>query len=1124
MGVALAASGAQVRAMPFVRCLRHARVGAPTVLLSRGHALRDNGAMGYDSVGKMIVRSIRPAGGPVGTATGPDDRDRKRATPTVAQRLVLVPQATAARHHAGAGRQAGVFDRLESKGAPPGALSKVKYGRQGAKGFPVARTTTKPGFDGVRHEVSRRLETDTDPGRIAPDDELANPVFAPEYGQRTPTTYYPDPAADTLVIRLRRGGGEAAARAILPESPRQVPVAASRYPDGLPVLLSLRQSRRRDRMAEPSHATVLTPPREVFFDALAEKDIVRLANGGYRATEVELLLQPGDHFEVEMWLVPSAWRLAHDFAAVQSMAQYLCKRGGATVDCNVETLLNGIAKEGSATMEGLEGTAGGVRYVGPGGDILPPTRMLLTLAERLYAHMLRHPVHEIAGVRRIEAIHAVNVHDERPRAHALPPGIDPFPGRDPEPLPQTAIRAIRPARLGDAVAGFSDDTAIAAGSKHLALTGTVEIDREFVDTLEIVARTVSPQSAVFDDPDRRRSLAHRLAGTWPASLDQPGTPRQARHVFGFRVAADGRVRLPEGEVTLLRIDNLPLPRPEDRPGRRSIDLAPYFLQLGEQATATSRRHVFPDGKARRLDIRINALACTAEMMATAARQIGSADPWLATSGVVVEKGDLVGSEPVSRQLLANFSDRVEVIMPATVRPAAVRAKAPVPVFETTVETFVGDGGRPGIRVLRRAKTRIPLGRGWFDSGVDERLGLVIWPPGQELQDHPDLAANYVWLRDGIADSPRTPLLPGGICPGGELGEPPQQTAPGRRVKLPDFEDDDLGPGGRFVTRRGMDPVRIGDGLAADPSETQVFLSKEAFPDLWRDPSDPALAEYVPHAMMPLADAGEAAAAKDGTRTEDQVPPMAVGLVVYAPRFDPELEEWYPDVHLRPGVRADSFVRFGLVRYQPHTRPNLRCSRPVVQWAQPLPDRTVTVETTGMHGHEVLTVTMSGPVSIGRARQATSGDTALKVQEDARDAPVMRVSLFEERRTAAGGLGRITLELPPRAAAAIGSVLATTGGDTKVRHEVRPSTVDKGQATWTWTLPLVSLPGTNFGRLKLAVDEIEYFLPASLGTGREPLAADALATFDSALWQEAGPRFSTVVNLADLVPIAKTPSD
>ena len=180
--------------------------------------------------------------------------------------------------------------------------------------------------------------------------------------------------------------------------------------------------------------------------------------------------------------------------------------------------------------------------------------------------MQKHPLPEIAATRVISAVHAVNVpkKDNTPEVTVLPPEFDPFSGKNcPNPactLPAGAakpVRAIRPATLEDPVATHADATAIAAGSKTLALTGEVELDLEKMDAIEIVARTVSPDSTVFDDPSRGRSLAHRLAGTWPGSLEDPRKPRRAAEVFGFRVARDGRVGLREGDVTLLRIDGLP---------------------------------------------------------------------------------------------------------------------------------------------------------------------------------------------------------------------------------------------------------------------------------------------------------------------------------------------------------------------------------------------------------------------------------------------------------------------------------------------------------------------------------------------------------------------------------------
>lgn len=1093
------------QATPFTRSLRHARLGAPTVLLPRGQALRRNGAMGFDSVGKIIVRTMRGL-----DREDPEYfRQSSRAVPTVSQRLVMVPsipQASAARHHVDKGTR-GVFDQVSATGAPPGAYPRLKMGRGRMAGFPVARTDIRPGIDGTGHVVRRTIEDAKPPSPDAtpnpsPNIELANAVYATETGERGDTTYYPDPAAETLVIRLRRAGGGVGQGDLLPGKPMPVELRsnANPWPNLLPVLLSLRQKNMRDPTQEPTHASILVPLGAKRVDPSWEDDVVRPASLADRAEEVELRLAPGDHFEVEMWLVPSAWRLAHDFAAVQAMAHVLSRDNGSGPNCCLAEFAKAVAAIPAMCIP-PPASDRGVRYVGLGGDVMPPTKAILWLAEHLRTAMLRHPLPEIAAVRRIEAIHAVNRPAAKPIAEGLPAEVEPFPGTL-ETSKDDRLRALRPEKLSPPPADVehelkrgSDAAAICEGSKHLVISGTVKINREFVDALQITARVVSPTSSLFDDPARRRSLAHRLAGTWPEQLDQPGKPRLASDVFGFRLASDGRVELLEGEVTLLKVDQMP--RPQAGEPRDQIDLTPYFLGT----EPSSQRHLFPDGKARRLRVRINALSRSAGMMATAARVVTRGDPWLSGSGIVVEENELLPSESLPALLVANFSDDIEVVMPATLRPAMPATRAPVPVFETITETFT-EGGNRGLRLTRNAATRIPMERGWFDSGEGERLGIVLWPPEQMLADEPGLQRNRVRLRTPPDPQSRVPLRARPCDPA--RPDPPENSNP-RVVALHNFEDSDLGPGGRYITRRGMDPVRLG----ADTTtvEKRIFLGKDAFPDLWRHPGDPAAAEFVPHALMPVDDAG--GPKRTGETVVGGNPPLAVGLVTYAPRFDPELEEWYADVLLQPGARADSFVRFGLVRYQPNTRPDLRCSPPVVQWAQPLPQRRVelTVDENQKGNLKEVRLKVTGMVSDGRARQSNEKGS-LRDQEDQRSTPVMRLTLYQHGKTLTDAQSRVTRKCTP-----FGCNTLNKGDD--FHPELLPGAITDGNGIWSAIIPVDGALDSHW----LQIDEIEYFLPATLPLGQEPMSDEAWRSFDPDLWQASGPRFSVQIDLAKLVPRA-----
>lgn len=1127
-------------AQPYIRALRHQRIGAPSILIPRGHARRRNGPMGFESAGKMIVRTLRQNGD-----ERPGSRDRSRATPALSQRVVVVPHlplALATRQLVNRGNE-GVFDRFSTDGPPPGGFPTVRYAK-GQQGFPTVRTTFKSGINGEPYIDTRNVvqaaKTETTPEG----EESASAVYWHRTDGNVRTDYYPDPAAETLVLRARKVAGQSGKRALLPGDPIAISLLPQgrRYPNNLPVLLSLSKDCTRPDDDPGTQASVIKPASGwTTFSANLTGDV--RSGIRQRCASVDLCLSPGDQFDIEMWIVPSKWRLAHDFAPVQALVQYLCNLGGAkSGNCTKKsfiegvTLFDGFPGEFCKTLVAAAKTfrTSGNRYIAPGGDIMPGAHFMQDFAVLLYNLMLTHPLPEIAATRTISAVHAVNVPKagNKPTAVVLPHDLDPFPAKScPDPActlddkTTKPVRAIRPETLDEPVASFADDLAISSGSKHLALTGEVELDLEKMDVIEVVARTVSPDSTIFDDPNRGRSLAHRLAGTWPDSIETPGKPRNAADVFGFRVARDGRVKLREGDVTLLRIDGLPFQN-ENQNSKR-IDLDPYFLAIDQKKSRlTSRRHPFPDGKARRLRIQINGLARTAEYLTTVSRVARTGDPWLQGTGLVFEPNELIPSERLAPKWQSNLSDPMDVVMPATIRPAMVESLAPAPTFDHSPVSVSAQGKETVLTYTRHCMVQLRMRRSWFSSGVDEKLGIVLWPPEQILGDAPSLAVNRVPLRKGDGCDTHDPAK-------SPKCESPTTSESERWIQLLEFSDEDLGPGGKFVTRRGTDPVRMGRE-ASETKETEVFLSRATFPDLWRHPDDPALAEFVPQVLMPLSDTDKEGNAMAGDASEkgeekiDVIPPMSVGLVTYEPRFKIKNEEWFADVLLTPGRSADSWVRFGLVRYQPHTRPELRCSRPVEQWAQPLPERRVELRLSA--DRTELHVKVEGPVSRGRADEPAGMDpvtkepTLFEAEVDKRDAPRLRLRAFLDDETPIGGEGRNTVSLlnavtpltgpfkDPKRPEREGFVVKNERGEDEA-YEVNVDLIE-GEGVWKADIQLTGL-GTDLSRLRLKIEEIEYFLPSDLGED-EPVDPDFVKTFPNERWREHGVRFSKVFELGQMI--------
>lgn len=969
----------------FFRALRQARIAAPLVLLPAGHATRTAvpgplgprfvrgdrvcGPMGYEQGAEMVVRSLID----LSAVQRSDRRITCRQTPDMAQRLVLVPSLPlddVARH--------GVFDRRRVEGARPlGAFPSLQFS-EGEEHFPVTRTTRIEGIDGRRFTQRRSIDGSPSAERFAlPEAVLGDAVFA--RGSSRQSSYYPDPAADAIAVGLRRVG-EAG---YLPGGPVLIPVLESRtYPDVLPVLLTLvktPESRRSLPVVEIGD--VVSGPRagrRVRFDPGRLDDVTR--GSGYPAQEVRLALAAGEEFEVDLWCVPSPERLAREFSLIQSLGMALAQSAKVDVKCDLATILAGakaclpceMAEEVAAGA--AQCFAGDVACVGPGGVVAPSMSALLALAVVVHRRLACHPIPEIASVGTVRAVHACNRAFDDPVIVGLG-DADPFPAPAFDPATRVPAGAMQPlmafrpnppgrSEAEDSLPPPGPIDVAAPRSTRLVMSGDVAIDLSTNDTIEVVAKVALPGSSAFDDPTRGRSLAQRQAGTWPKRLNLDGTLIQvngldqhvaAGELFGFDVAPDGRVTHPSFRVTLLRVENLPRHVSNGR-----ISLRQCFEETFDgtelAGARVTHRHQFPDGKARIMEVWVNALSRTAGRMRTTDRLATGSDPWLSGQGLIFQREEAIPGEALPPATMENASGKandggpggVTVILPATVVPAVCDARAPDPCFQWK-DGDVRDGERV-TEVWRRRKALlyVPLGRPWFTCGQGERVGIVLWPP---VQDMPEFA------------------LPNRVrIPPHDAGQSP------REVDVTGFTDDDLGPGGAFVTRRGADPVKGGG------SEKTVFMSLRDLPDAGRPKGHARHAECVEMVEMPLTD--EASASDGGPR-------MMVSLVTYEPRFNPESEEWYIVVETTELKAPDAFVRLGLVRYQPNAPKPRRCSRPVVQWAQPLPLRRASARRGPEEGS--LVVEMHGKAFTRRKRASDLAQDAYAAMA----APCMKVTLFEQ---------------------------------------------------------------------------------------------------------------------------------
>lgn len=1099
---------------PFFRALRQDAIGAPTVLIPEAQALKQYGAMGFQHSNKLVVRSLRPEDLIKASA-----RDLARTRPAVVQRVIVMPsvsQSQAVRHIDESMRQ-GLFDGVASKQLN-GGLSYVHY--ETGSGFPKVRTKTRKGVNGEAHIDARSLVLKPSTAQSNRGEEIAHSVFKRRSGRKR-TDYFPDPAAEYLTIAVRRKAGTQAPDRrweYLDGSAVNIDLSVGNvltYPDRRAVLLSLR---RTPKISERDFDIDGTP---IFLKDLGSTTVSTDAQGDVAGTgfinahEVEAVLLPGEQIDVDMWAVPSVWCLAHDFAVVQGLATHLSQSAEPNKPCSLAAIQNALIENdlpaalSNQIATELGGCKPGITYVGPGGVLVPDTGVLMAIAEALHKVMKKRPLPEISGIQTVTLAHAVNRPAQAPRAEGLVPDVDPFStGLLPRPdrakhSQMTPLRALRPTQKEGSTENLDEQgatpsaplTVAANGSRSCVLTGTVEVDLERVDALEIVAQMSNPGTSVFDDPTRGRSLARRRAGTWPKALTGAGdTLQKASVLFGFQLGRDGQTTLPTGEVTLLRIEGLPYPA-ADVPDL--VELLPFFEGTAKASDGiVSHRHAFPDGKARVMRVNINVLPRTAGEMTTTARVAKATDPWLKKSSkkddLVYLKEELIPRQPLPRDLIGKYlKDAVEVVLPATVRPSPPDAKAPVPVF---LNSNLSAQRRSVLQ--RDTRIRIPLGRAWFSSGDDERLGIVVWPPHQLMEDHDWLAQNVVALRDGKPDDGVQTSSGPALWPKGPNYD--------RLAEIIDFTDEDLGPGGKYVTRRGSDPVRV-DEVPSRTDDTQVFLSQQDFPDLLVQEGELNAAQFVGSVAMPL---GALENGKESEINEPVVPPMMVSLITYRPLFDPVREEWYVDVHLRPGPSADPFVRLGLVRYQPHTTAELRCSRPVVQWVQPMPERKAWLKRNGA-GDVILSV--AGPASQGRApelsRMGKKSEFALEQQRIESEIPQMRVTAFTEGRDADGRALRETIDLSEADQPREDMIIAASDG----RGAAGPSVVMIGtvkEGLGDWSLTILAGDLASHENVKFLIEEVDVFLPATFET--EPLSVEQFTSSDHSVWRATGPRFSVVL--------------
>lgn len=907
------------------RFLRHERIDQPSLLTPRQVADRERGVMGYERGAHAIVR----------TASG---KSANRATPTQTKRIFAPPCVDihfAALH--------GVFDGMKKMEVPEQGLKHVHYDAVGG-GFPYLTTVTKPivGYNGHTFQGPRAMSTRGDRGDLVYE-EGGNP-------SNRPVPYYPDPAALQYVVALRYAGTPI----YLGGTSKCFDIygAGDSYPNvRLLAVNVVRQSTHRANF----------PP--------TLDDVVSQVKRS-RDVELNVTLAPGEDFEIDVWCVPDPAYLADRFAVIEGIGTVAYASATVKANANAKTGVPHVDPSWVDMLVALSAILpptvcerfadcdpedrSKLRWVneGIGGLEAPRSRVLGEIAKALHATLRTRPLDEIAAVQTLRATHATAYAHEVPLFAKGP--RTPVVVRDVEAAilaapvdttsPLFALRAeLRKEQQPVDDKPPADTKPVPVRPPEYILKGDLLVELASTEGFDIYARTAFPSTTQFDDRNRGRILKDKRDGTWPQGAKRPLT---ATEVFGFDVAADGAVTLPRVRVLLSRVENLPIQgtgtRIPDNDGRTAVPLESLGWQGNEEELLTlwgdvKVRHIFPDGKARRLDLEVVCRARHGLLMR-------SADSLGRNGHPLVEGSDVEDRETSGETLSC-------VWLEATTRPSEPVALSPIPAFVWKRTA----GGKTRIAVVR-----IPLGRGWLSSGEEERLGIVLWPPNIFSRDPEEFANDRV----------------------------SRNVSPGVAMTLDDFTDEDLGPGGRFITRWGADPLRPAVDLPSEAAP-RTFVDPTAFGDLEAGQGLGFRAMPVPDVEMPVA-----ASADDQSPTAATT--LRVSLVTYEPRFDIETEGWYVDAAIEHPFEHQPFLRLGLVRYQEHAPPHLRCSLPVVQWVQLLPRRDTRVKTvcTYKDGRKVEVV-VEGP-----------GDSILTMSEAARAAstvmePIMTVRLVRQYVNAAG---------------------------------------------------------------------------------------------------------------------------
>ena len=516
------------------------------------------------------------------------------------------------------------------------------------------------------------------------------------------------------------------------------------------------------------------------------------------------------------------------------------------------------------------------------------------LREHISARLKTSSIPTVSGNKRLKLVHAVDRPLKAPAFAAIPTEIG-----DGRPGIRAVVITPRPASPGGAAAGSSTlrdwegyaerrrntDTDVMTwpSEEHGSMTffvGAVEVDRSSTGSIRCTASwTEFEVAGVKWNPE---------TSLW-SFVPRPVPGDQLFAIDRISSKFDLRKR----PVSLLTTDESPVEKPgQEKP------------KLEYRALAYS----FPDGKARRLDLR---LVANSRFSGFYPPETPAQERRRLESGV----GKHDRASAAAQKLW----------VPATFRPRVPEIDRIMPVFHWE---FGRDAAGAMMTWRRTASLRIYLARdSWYSTGEGEKLAVAFGPfktASGEVLDFCGFERAVGPFREFITRWGADP-----IQISGEL--PPLMPLDGIR-------------NGCVVTG----PLRLPYGLV--PVATAISPPQASYP------AGTTLTVYgenfIRKATVTInCEDHEATVTSDSeltvtTKREFSAPLDVVvrnpDLLVTVKTFDVELDPveglWYVDLEIAPGASHSPFVQLGLARYQKHCAPHLELSPPVAAWAQVPPVR------------------------------------------------------------------------------------------------------------------------------------------------------------------------------------------